>query len=157
MITAGAAAAALIAFLIAIAAFARMRSVTRPLSAVRKHAADAESVFSAVISAVENNDLRIEALQGHLAELKERYRMALQYVGLVRYNAFDDIAGQQSFSLCLLDGNKNGVLFSSLTGRNSTRSYAVTITSGVAERKLGDEEARAMEQALSSVAAAKSV
>jgi hypothetical protein len=143
---------AVIALLVAFAAFARMRSVMRPLSSVRKHATDAESVFSAVISAVENNDIRIEALGRNLAEITERHRSSLQNTGLVRYNAFEDIAGQQSYSLCLLDGNKDGVLLSYITGRNSARSYAVSVDGGVPARKLGDEEAQALDEALSTAA-----
>ncbi len=138
-----------IALLASLAALVRVRSVIRPLSSIRKHAADPESVFSAVISAVENNGLRIEALGRNLGELTEKQRSTFQHVGLVRYNAFEDIAGQQSYSLCLLDGNKDGVLLSYITGRNSARSYAVSIEGGVPARKLGDEEARAMDEALS--------
>jgi hypothetical protein len=138
-----------IALLIALAAFVRVRSVLRPLSSVRKHASDSESVFSAVINAIENNDMRIEALGRNLSELTDKYRSTLQYIGLFRYDAFDDVAGQQSYSLCLLDGKKDGVLLSYLTGRNSARSYSVPIESGVAARKLGEEEARAVDEALS--------
>lgn len=144
---------AVISLVIAFAAFVRMRSVMRPLSSVRKHAPDAESMFSAVISAVENNDIRIEALGRNMAEITERHRSALQYSGLVRYNAFEDIAGQQSYSLCLLNGNKDGVLLSNITGRNSARSYAVMIDGGVPARKLGDEEASALDEALAGAAA----
>ncbi|MEJ2720288.1 MAG: DUF4446 family protein [bacterium] len=141
-----------IAFLVALVAIVRVQSVLRPLSSVRKHAGDSETVVSAIIKAIENNDLRIEALTRNLAELTEKYRSAIQYMGLVRYDAFEDIAGQQSYSLCLLDGDKNGVLFSYITGRNSARSYAVAIEGGVPARKLGDEEAHAMDQALSKTA-----
>lgn len=146
-----------IAFLVSLVAMVRVRSVLRPLSSVRKHASDSETVVSAIIKAIENNDLRIEALTRNFGELAEKHRSALQHIGLVRYDAFEDIAGQQSYSLCLLDGDKNGMLLSYITGRNSARSYAVAIEGGVPARKLGDEEARAMDQALSKVAKSAAV
>lgn len=146
-----------IALLIAFAAFLRMKAIMRPLASVRKHAADGESLVSAVVSAVENNSLRIEALARSIGELSEKHRSALQHYGLVRYDAFEDIGGQQSFSLCLLDGDKNGVLISYITGRNSARSYAVTISSGVPARKLGEEEVRAMDEALTNAQTAASL
>jgi len=58
------------------------------------------------------------------------------------------VAGQQSYSLCLLDANNDGVVLSSLVGTNFSRGYAVEIRSGEAQRKLGDEEAKALAEAL---------
>ena len=76
-------------------------------------------------------------------------RACVRYVGLVRFDAFGDIGGQQSYSVCLLDAEKNGVLLTYLTGRNSTRSYAVPIAGGGTSRELSDEEKRALREALS--------
>lgn len=73
----------------------------------------------------------------------------VQKVGLVRFNAFNDIGGEQSFALVLLDANRNGVAISSLYGRQDSRLYAKGIINGEGERPLSDEERRAMEAALS--------
>jgi len=104
-----------------------------------------------ILSSLEDNQVRIDALSRGIEDLYEKNRGFFQRIGLVRYDAFDDIGGQQSYSLCLLDGDKNGVLLTYLTGRNSARSYAVDIKGGVPSRKLGDEEAKAMDEALSGV------
>ena len=76
-------------------------------------------------------------------------RSSIKQSALVRYDAFDDIGGQQSFSLCLLDGHKNGYILTYLTGRNSTRSYAVRVEKGRASRQLSDEESQAFVEAIS--------
>jgi hypothetical protein len=76
---------------------------------------------------------------------------AFSSIGLVKYNAFEDIGGMQSYSLCLLTREKNGVILTNLVGRNSTRGYALEVTEGNPSRKLSDEEQRALETALGSI------
>ncbi|UCG53067.1 MAG: DUF4446 family protein [Candidatus Latescibacterota bacterium] len=137
-----------VAILFSVVAVSRVRAVLRPLKTVRSHAKNSDSVVSAMVKAIESNQLKIEGLARSLEDIADASRVSFQYVGLVRYDAFNNIGGQQSYSLCLLDGNKDGVLISNLTGRDSTRSYAVSIKGGVPSRKLGDEEARAMDAAL---------
>ncbi|NLN75094.1 MAG: DUF4446 family protein [Armatimonadetes bacterium] len=69
-------------------------------------------------------------------------------IGLVRFNAFDDVGGEQSFAVVLLDKAKNGVAFSSLYGRQDARVYAKAICAGQGERPLSTEEQQALSKAL---------
>ncbi len=137
------------AFFLVLGARAAIRAVTRPLKAFGHSSMELDLAVPAIAKAVENNQLRIEGLTRSLEELTEKGRFFFQRTGLIRYDAFEDIGGQQSYSLCLLDGNKDGVILTYLTGRNSTRSYAVTVKGGVPSRKLSDEEARSLDEALS--------
>ncbi len=142
---------ALIAFLLVTGARARIRVLTRPLSSIGHTMDEPIMAIPSILSSLEENQIRVDALTRGIEDLYEKNRGFFQRIGLVRFDAFDDIGGQQSYSLCLLDGDKSGVLLTYLTGRNSTRSYAVDIKGGVPSRKLGDEEARAMDQALTGV------
>jgi len=93
-------------------------------------------------------------LQQQAEELKRMYETqgrAYSYLGLIKYNAFDDIGGMQSYSLCLLTREKNGVILTNLVGRNSTRGYALEVIEGDPSRKLSEEEQRALETALGSI------
>jgi len=45
-------------------------------------------------------------------------------VGVVRYNAFDDVGSDLSFSIALLDDNDNGVVISGIYSRESSTTYA---------------------------------
>lgn len=72
----------------------------------------------------------------------------VQHVGVVRFNAFDDVGGEQSFTLALLDANKTGVIISSLHGRQDCRAYIKSIDKGETERLLSEEEQRAVKAAL---------
>lgn len=51
-------------------------------------------------------------------------------VGLTRFNPFEDLGGDQSFMLCLLDQNNSGVIITSLHNRDITRVYAKPIKNG---------------------------
>ena len=69
----------------------------------------------------------------------------------MRYDAFDDIRGQQSFSVCLLDANLNGVLITSIAGRMDSRTYAKPVHAGSCEAATSDEEGRAIARAKESL------
>ena len=62
-------------------------------------------------------------------------RHAVQRVGLVRYNPFEDTGGNQSFALALLDADANGVMLTSLHSRQATRVYLRTIIGGSVRRR----------------------
>lgn len=74
-------------------------------------------------------------------------RHAVQRVGLVRYNPFEDTGGNQSFALALLDADANGVMLTSLHSRQATRVYLRTIVAGRCDAALSTEEAEALRQA----------
>lgn len=70
---------------------------------------------------------------------------------LVRFNPFDDIGGDQSFILCLLDNTNSGVIITSLHSRDITRIYAKSIKSGEGDNAvLSGEETRALIKTINS-------
>lgn len=101
---------------------------------------------------------------GHLGDQASR---GLRRVALVRYDAFDDMAGRMSFSLALLDEHGEGVTISAIAGRSDTRVYAKGVTAsahgrrgrliGAAAPGAGDltpEEQQAVDAALAPTGAA---
>lgn len=66
----------------------------------------------------------------------------------MRFNAFDDTGGNQSFALALLDGDGDGFVLSSLHSRQATRLYIKRISAGTSELPLSEEEAQAVGQAM---------
>ena len=73
-----------------------------------------------------------------------------QYFSLVKYNPFSDTGGEQSFIFTLLNGQKTGVIITSLHGRGITRFYAKKIITGQSDQELSAEEKLALSQALHS-------
>jgi hypothetical protein len=81
-------------------------------------------------------------------------KLAIQRVGLVRFNPFEDTGGNQSFALALLDANDDGLVVSSLHARQGTRIYAKAVARGRPEAALSDEEAEALRRATGSAPSA---
>lgn len=72
----------------------------------------------------------------------------VQHVGLVRYDAFEDMGGHLSFSAALLDAAGNGVVVTSINGRQDTRCYAKPVRGGASDHNLSVEEEQAIREAL---------
>lgn len=102
---------------------------------------------------------RIEQVQGQMGRLEalsQRVRSTLghsiQGFGMVRFRAFQDTGGDQSFALALVDGSGNGVVVSALYAREGTRVYGKPLTAWTSPYNLSDEEKQALEQARRMVA-----
>jgi uncharacterized protein DUF4446 len=83
--------------------------------------------------------------QKQLGELAEE---SVRHVGVVRFDAFEDMGGRLSFSAALLDGHGDGVVITSINGRQDTRCYAKRVTGGTSVHNLTDEERQAIREAL---------
>lgn len=71
----------------------------------------------------------------------------VQKVGVVRYNAFNDMGSDLSYSIALLDGRDDGVIISAIHGRDFCNTYAKPIARGESTYKLTAEEILAMDRA----------
>src|SRR5205809_3027207 len=69
-------------------------------------------------------------------------------VGLIRYDAFDDVGGRLSFSCAMLDERGTGVVVTSINGRQETRVYAKPVQEGASSYNLSLEEEEAIRQAM---------
>lgn len=87
---------------------------------------------------------RINALEARTSDLTAAQRRCLQKIGFVRFDAFEEVGGEQSFAVVMLDDEHNGVSFSSVYSRSDVRVYAKAIKQGSAAYKLTEEEQRAM-------------
>jgi hypothetical protein len=97
----------------------------------------------------------LEAARKRIGELEERMATAKRHLGLVRYDAFEDVGGNQSFAMALYDDHGNGTVLSGIVGRNDARMYCKPLVNGRSERTLSQEEERAIRDARS--AAPKSI
>ena len=88
-----------------------------------------------------------------LAEVRDVLARAIQRVGMVRFDAFDDMGGRLSFAVALLDAEGSGVVLSTINGRKETRIYAKPIDRGTSTIDLSGEEAEAIRRALGAVRA----
>lgn len=97
------------------------------------------------LAQAQNNELRIRNLEEAEHQLAEEGLRHLQKVGLVRFNPFTQVGGNQSFALALLDEGGDGVVISSLFGRENTRVYAKRVRNFVSlDFELSPEEKNAV-------------
>jgi len=107
-----------------------------------------DEILAGQAKAVEQLASRLDALNALERELEASSRLALQKVGVVRFNPFQDSGGDQSFAIALLDQSGTGVVLSSLHGRAETRIFAKQVTTGRSKHALSDEEQQAIRAAL---------
>lgn len=92
----------------------------------------------------------VDGLRQRIVVLEDKMTGAKRHVGLVKYDAFDDVGGSQSFALAIYDDKGDGALVTSLIGRTDCRVYCKPLLGGKSERSLSQEEQRAIREAVES-------
>ena len=90
----------------------------------------------------------IQSLSAQVSEVEERLPFAISYVGVVSYDAFGNITGNQSRSIALLSQRRDGLVVTLLKAREETVFYAKEINDGKGVEELSPEEMAAVNRAL---------
>jgi hypothetical protein len=141
---------ALLAVLVVLRLRVRLRRLERACDALLAGGPGAARFVSAVRQAQSSGDdvrREVAALRAELAQARADLGTALRHVAVVRYDAFDDLAGRLSFSAALLDDAGDGVVVTSINGRSETRTYAKGVTAGGSPHPLSPEEREAVARA----------
>lgn len=75
-------------------------------------------------------------------------RSSYQKVGIVKYDAFDEMGGKLSFALTMLDNDNNGWILNSMHSRDGCYTYIKEIVRGESYIELSEEEAESLDQAV---------
>lgn len=86
----------------------------------------------------------IKGVEGTLEDVNARLKKALRGSNVVRFNAFPDSGGNQSFAAALLNEDGDGVVFSSLYSRERTSVYAKPVKNLKSSYELSREEEEAI-------------
>jgi hypothetical protein len=109
------------------------------------HAARLQEAFVQLRDWVEETAGRLDE---RVAAAERRIDGCVAYTSLVRYDAYNEMSGQQSISLALLDARRSGVVVSSILHRDQARMYVKQVHEGTAELELSPEEEEAIEAAM---------
>ena len=101
--------------------------------------------FKEILAYFKDLEKNFEKLSEELENLKKESQFSIQKIGLVRFNPFKEIGGDQSFSVALLDSNNSGVVITSLYTREGNRVYGKPIEAGSSKYLLSEEENQALE------------
>lgn len=91
---------------------------------------------------------KVEQILALVQNLDNKMNGCLQRVGMVRFNAFEDIGGEMSFALAILDENSTGFIISNIYGRQESHVYLRPVKQGKSVCFLLPEEEKALQEAL---------
>jgi hypothetical protein len=100
-----------------------------------------EDCLSKVNGVVDKN----KEIEYQLNTVERNMYYCVQKVGIVRYNGFDNVGSDLSFSIAMLDNNDDGIVLSSLYSRDSSSSYAKPIKVCKSKYALSVEELKAID------------
>jgi hypothetical protein len=109
------------------------------------HAATLQDAFVALREYVEDASTRLD---DRLGGAETALAGAIAHRGLVRYDAYNEQSGHQSFSIALLDDSSSGLVLSCIHHRDQARVYAKQVRAGQGELALSPEELQAVALAL---------
>ena len=107
-----------------------------------------EQLLRDYMSSVDIATERVDVLSKDLIHLKEQTDRCIQKVNIIRYNAFSDTGSDLSYSIAMLDNYDNGVIITSIYGRNETVTYAKPIENGKSRYPLSVEEEMVLDRCL---------
>ena len=145
----GAAAAAVVALLLSLAFYLKLRAVRKAQQVLLGSNRD-DLVNFAVSLQTRIDDLHrvVDEVAAALARIDRRVDGCLSHTALVSYNAYEDAGGHQSASLAFLDGGRSGVVMSAIQGRDYARIYVKQLDRGKAPVALSPEEQEAVDRAM---------
>lgn len=110
-----------------------------------------KQIFEKIESSKQELQNNIKETNNRIDDTKNQLKNAIQKIGFVRYNPFEEVGGELCYAIALLDENNNGVVINSIYSRETCYSYAKDITNGESlNHKLSDEEIQAIKLAINS-------
>lgn len=83
-----------------------------------------------------------------IKDIYEKMQFTFQKIGIEKYDAFHEMGGKLSFALCMLDRQDNGYVINVMHSNNGCFAYIKEIVNGKSYIELGDEEQKAVDQAI---------
>lgn len=112
---------------------------------------DAKTLEESVEKIFEDNQyLKILAEENkkHIRKINKELEYPINKVGIVRYNAFEQMGGFLSFALALVNERQNGFIINTVHSIEGSYVYLKDIQSGLCENELSKEEKEALAKAL---------
>jgi hypothetical protein len=142
MVAAGAVLLAVIALIFVfslMASLRRLRKQNKRWKSIHS-SADLEAVYESTVLAVKKMESELEHLQSQVVGLKQALQSKVTTPRLIRYNGFGESGNDLSYSVAFLDDANNGVVLSSIYGREESHTYGKPIEAGQSPYTLTAEE-----------------
>lgn len=139
--------AALILCIVNICSISKMRKRYKKFMAGKS----AKSLESEIVGLFEDNKFIKTSIEKNRRDIRALYKSmesTFQKIGIIKYDAFNQMGGKLSFSLALLDEQNNGFILNSVHSAEGCYSYTKEIKNGESSISLGDEERQALNMAM---------
>ncbi|MCI5869778.1 MAG: DUF4446 family protein [Dorea sp.] len=83
-----------------------------------------------------------------IQKINKKLESTYQKLGIVKYDAFNEMGGKLSFALAMLDDNNNGWIINAMHSREGCYTYVKEIVKGESYVELAEEEAEALDRAI---------
>ena len=114
---------------------------------------DAKSLEETLVTRLSQVDKLIsanEANEKNIRKMFDNMKFTFQKVGLVKYDAFNEMGGKLSFSLAMLNEHNDGYIINAMHSREGCYTYIKEIIDGNSIIALSEEEKEALEMAMKS-------
>ena len=111
----------------------------------------AKSLENEIAALFEDNKFIKSSIEKNKKDIRSLYKnmeSAFQKIGIIKYDAFNQMGGKLSFCLALLDENNNGFVLNSVHSAEGCYSYTKQIELGECMIDLGEEEKQALYMAM---------
>ncbi len=127
----------------------KMNIISRKYSALMsgKKGADLEKVIRIRFKEMDQVKANAKRITKEHKKIKKHLSSCFSKYGLVKYDAFDEMAGKLSFVIALLNDDNTGIILNAMHSREGCFTYAKEIIKGESYIPLSDEEKEALERA----------
>lgn len=113
-----------------------------------KNAKSLEDEIAALFDKQEEIEEILVENKKDIKDLYKKFEKAFQKIGIIKYDAFNQMGGQLSYCIALLDENNDGFVINSVHGADGCYSYTKEIKNGKSTIELGAEETKALDMAM---------
>lgn len=107
-----------------------------------------EQTISRRFSQIDTVMLDNKEINEKIDEINEKMINVFQKIGIVKYDAFNEMGGKLSFAIALLDQENTGFVLNSMHSREGCYTYIKEIIKGESYVVLGEEEKEAVQKAI---------
>jgi hypothetical protein len=121
----------------------RLKKLTRGIDNV-----NIEELVKSYMDRVESSASETKEVKKLYLDIQGKVNQCIQNVSIIRYKAFEDVGSDLSFSIAMLDNNKDGFVITSIYGRNESTTYAKPIDKGISRYDVSIEEETVLKNAI---------
>jgi len=110
---------------------------------------DVEQLMTYYLNELENLKTEVyDDVNGRLREIEKNLPDCVQNVGIIHYNAFENVGNEMSFSIAMLNERQDGFIFTGIYSREHSYVYTKEIRRGKPQKELSKEEVEALNRAM---------